>query len=549
MPPSGPHTSSRQPARRGHGRLRGRDPAGARRRAARGRRHAARRRARGARSRRPGFRQVAARRRAGRRRDRLPPPARASHPGRGRAAARAGRHAAMHEIFRAHLSTEGRPDALAELAALVAAERVCLLCFEAEPGTATGCSWADALADASRALRPSRTPPNPDRGGRRLTVERLPPRRGAALPRLVPTRLPDLDRAHRTLDRRVRARTTVHGGPNRHAGQRRLPATSRTPSRSVMPGPLPSAPRVVPAPPRPSRGRRARPGGDRRLRRLGADRSRGGVCRPAALGRRGARGRPVPRPHPAAERLLPEGIAAGRGTTFYAGRAATARSTGATCAPARARVRPGEPGAVAVGLEYDQQRDALGGGRRHGGWSPCTTGRAASDWPTSSSPRRRRVPQRPRRDARRRVRHRLERRRASTASRSGRAAPSAPPARPRRSRSAASTGRSRAQRNGIEASPDGRTLLVVNSTTGILYRVDAATGVATAVQLGGATLTAGDGLLLVGRTLYVVRNRLNRSPSCGLGPDYATAWWSARSPPRVRSCHDGAAVRRVAVRR
>jgi sugar lactone lactonase YvrE len=76
--------------------------------------------------------------------------------------------------------------------------------------------------------------------------------------------------------------------------------------------------------------------------------------------------------------------------------------------------------------------------------------------------------------------------------------------------------------NGIEASPDGRTLLVVNSATGILYRVDAQTGVAAAVSLGGATLTAGDGLLLVGRTLYVVRNRLNRVAVVRLGPDYAT---------------------------
>ena len=32
---------------------------------------------------------------------------------------------------------------------------------------------------------------------------------------------------------------------------------------------------------------------------------------------------------------------------------------------------------------------------------------------------------------------------------------------------------------------------------------------ATAVDLGGASLTAGDGLLVVGRTLYVVQNQLN----------------------------------------
>jgi streptogramin lyase len=63
--------------------------------------------------------------------------------------------------------------------------------------------------------------------------------------------------------------------------------------------------------------------------------------------------------------------------------------------------------------------------------------------------------------------------------------------------------------NGITATPDGRALLVINSTTGVLHRVDPATGTTTAVDLGGETLTAGDGMLLLGRTLYVVRNRQN----------------------------------------
>ncbi|GAB3102274.1 hypothetical protein [Isoptericola nanjingensis] len=67
--------------------------------------------------------------------------------------------------------------------------------------------------------------------------------------------------------------------------------------------------------------------------------------------------------------------------------------------------------------------------------------------------------------------------------------------------------------NGITATPDGRGLLVVNSTTGALHRVDPATGETTVVDLasrdGHASLTNGDGMLLVGRTLYVVRNQLN----------------------------------------
>jgi sugar lactone lactonase YvrE len=63
--------------------------------------------------------------------------------------------------------------------------------------------------------------------------------------------------------------------------------------------------------------------------------------------------------------------------------------------------------------------------------------------------------------------------------------------------------------NGVTQTPDGQALLVVHSTAGLLYRVDPTSGDASVVDLGGASLTAGDGLLLVGRTLYVVRNQLN----------------------------------------
>jgi len=67
--------------------------------------------------------------------------------------------------------------------------------------------------------------------------------------------------------------------------------------------------------------------------------------------------------------------------------------------------------------------------------------------------------------------------------------------------------------NGITTTPDGRGLLVVNSATGALHRVDPATGETTVVDLasrgGEASLTNGDGMLLTGRTLYVVRNQLN----------------------------------------
>ncbi|MDP9791710.1 sugar lactone lactonase YvrE [Catenuloplanes nepalensis] len=64
--------------------------------------------------------------------------------------------------------------------------------------------------------------------------------------------------------------------------------------------------------------------------------------------------------------------------------------------------------------------------------------------------------------------------------------------------------------NGITLTPDRRALLVVHSPTGVLYRVDTRTGTATPVDLGGETLVNGDGLLLEGRTLYAVQNRLNQ---------------------------------------
>lgn len=76
--------------------------------------------------------------------------------------------------------------------------------------------------------------------------------------------------------------------------------------------------------------------------------------------------------------------------------------------------------------------------------------------------------------------------------------------------------------NGIEASSNGKSLLIVNSTRGELYRVDPQTGFATLVNLGGGSLSAGDGLRLQGRTLYVVRNQLNQIAVVKLAPDFAS---------------------------
>jgi sugar lactone lactonase YvrE len=64
--------------------------------------------------------------------------------------------------------------------------------------------------------------------------------------------------------------------------------------------------------------------------------------------------------------------------------------------------------------------------------------------------------------------------------------------------------------NGIDATPNGRTLIAVQSNNGKLWRIDAATGANQEITLaGGQTVPNGDGILLDGRTLYVVQNTNN----------------------------------------
>lgn len=64
--------------------------------------------------------------------------------------------------------------------------------------------------------------------------------------------------------------------------------------------------------------------------------------------------------------------------------------------------------------------------------------------------------------------------------------------------------------NGIDATPTGKTLVVVQSNTGKLFTVVPGTGATKEISLGGASVPNGDGLLLHGRTLYVVQNQLNK---------------------------------------
>jgi sugar lactone lactonase YvrE len=76
--------------------------------------------------------------------------------------------------------------------------------------------------------------------------------------------------------------------------------------------------------------------------------------------------------------------------------------------------------------------------------------------------------------------------------------------------------------NGIAATRDGRTLLVVQTRTAKLFAIDAATGASREVPItggDGAGLVNGDGLLLDGRTLYAVQNQSNRIAKVRLARD------------------------------
>jgi sugar lactone lactonase YvrE len=64
--------------------------------------------------------------------------------------------------------------------------------------------------------------------------------------------------------------------------------------------------------------------------------------------------------------------------------------------------------------------------------------------------------------------------------------------------------------NGIDATRNGKVLVAVQSVTGKLYRIERESGVATVISLGSENVMNGDGILLTGRTLYVVQNQNNQ---------------------------------------
>jgi len=87
--------------------------------------------------------------------------------------------------------------------------------------------------------------------------------------------------------------------------------------------------------------------------------------------------------------------------------------------------------------------------------------------------------------------------------------------------------------NGIRALPGG--LVLDNSTAGGLWLADPVTGVVTAIPvMGGPGITGGDGLELVGRTLYVVRGSGQQEVSV-LGLHRDAGGWTAQWLGRLTS--------------
>jgi len=75
--------------------------------------------------------------------------------------------------------------------------------------------------------------------------------------------------------------------------------------------------------------------------------------------------------------------------------------------------------------------------------------------------------------------------------------------------------------NGIVATKNGKTLIGVQTATGRLFTIDPATGATKAIDTGAVSFPRGDGLLLHGKTLYVVQNTENKIAVVKLAHDLA----------------------------
>ncbi|MEM8858405.1 MAG: hypothetical protein AAGD96_08795 [Chloroflexota bacterium] len=74
--------------------------------------------------------------------------------------------------------------------------------------------------------------------------------------------------------------------------------------------------------------------------------------------------------------------------------------------------------------------------------------------------------------------------------------------------------------NGIVATEDGSTLIVVHSEEGELYRIDVASKAVSWIDTGTIPLTFGDGMVLIENTIYVLRNAFWELVEIQLSEDY-----------------------------
>jgi sugar lactone lactonase YvrE len=89
--------------------------------------------------------------------------------------------------------------------------------------------------------------------------------------------------------------------------------------------------------------------------------------------------------------------------------------------------------------------------------------------------------------------------------------------------------------NGIDSTPDGSRLIVNHTALGQLFTVDPATGSSEAIDVSGLIPGTPDGLLLAGRSLWVVENFANTLVRVTLSPDLSSGTiTSVINSPRFR---------------
>jgi Cu-Zn family superoxide dismutase len=76
--------------------------------------------------------------------------------------------------------------------------------------------------------------------------------------------------------------------------------------------------------------------------------------------------------------------------------------------------------------------------------------------------------------------------------------------------------------NGITPTPDGRTLLTGQMNKGLLFKIDLASKQVSPIPLGAETVPGADGLILQGRTLYVIRQPAGEIVTVQLSGDLAS---------------------------